>query len=76
MEKQSPKVGSQNNCENCGIKDDLEFFEHVFSGITLCQDCALLPISRVDKRGDKIKWVKVNGEYLPPDYPAVKKVCE
>lgn len=54
------------NCENCGIKDDLEHLEHVLGGITLCQDCADLPYTQVKKR--KVDWVKLEGEYFPPDF--------
>lgn len=57
------------NCENCGAKDDLERFEHVLCGITLCQDCADLPLNRVKKR--KIEWIKLEGEYFPPDFRVV-----
>ncbi len=38
------------NCESCGILDDLEFFEFVLDGITLCQDCADMPVRNVTRR--------------------------
>lgn len=59
------------SCDNCGIKDDLEFFEHILDGIRLCADCASLPPRKVQKRG--IRWVKVNGEYFPPSFPIAKR---
>lgn len=59
------------NCDNCGTVDDLQFYEHVLGGISLCEDCADLPVSKVSKSG--VNWVKVSGEYFPSDLPVVKK---
>lgn len=39
-----PQKPHLNNCQNCGIKDDLEVFDHVHGGIVLCQDCADMPL--------------------------------
>jgi hypothetical protein len=52
-------------CENCGIKDDLENFENVLCGITLCQDCADLPLRQIKR--SRINWIDVDGEEFPPD---------
>lgn len=61
------------SCQNCGILDDLEFFEFVLGGITLCQDCAELSVKKIQKKNSSINWVKVDGEYFPPDYSIAKK---
>jgi len=71
INQQKRKARSKLSCENCGIKDDLEIFEHVLGGIRLCQDCADLPVRMVQKRS--VEWVKVKGEYFPPDFPVTKK---
>lgn len=71
---QKRKARSKLSCENCGIKDDLEVFEFVLGGIRLCEDCADLPASKVAKRGTT--WVKVKGEYFPPDFPIAQKEKE
>lgn len=65
------KARSKLSCDNCGIKDDLEFYEHIRGGIRLCGDCSTLPIHQVRKRD--MKWVKVNGEYFPPNFPIAKR---
>jgi len=70
--KEQIKARNKLSCENCGIKDELEFFEHVLGGIRLCQDCADLPVRKVRKRG--LNWVKVKGEYFPPDFPVANSV--
>jgi hypothetical protein len=69
--KEQIKARSKLSCENCGIKDDLEVFEHVLGGIRLCQDCADLPVRKVQKRG--VEWVKVKGEYFPHNFPVANK---
>lgn len=69
--KEQRKARSKFSCDNCGIKDDLEVFEHVLGGISLCQDCAELPVRKVRKRG--LEWIKVDGEYFPPDFSVTKK---
>jgi hypothetical protein len=69
--KEQIKARSKPSCENCGIKDDLEVFEHVLGGIRLCQDCADLPVRKVQKRS--LEWVKVKGEYFPPDFPIANR---
>lgn len=70
--KQPIKAQSKPSCENCGIKDDLEVFDDVLGGIRLCQDCADLPVKKVQKRS--LEWVKVEGEYFPPDFPVVNRL--
>jgi len=63
--KRKPKL----NCENCGMPKDFEYYSTILGGIYLCDDCASLPLSKVRKRGESVKWVRVNGEYFPADYP-------
>jgi len=68
---QRRKARSKLSCDNCGIRDDLELYDFVSGGIRLCEDCADLPASQVAKR--KVEWVKVKGEYFPPDFPIAQK---
>lgn len=69
--KESRDFLKKNNCENCGIKDDVELFEYVLEGIFLCPDCADLPIKKIQKRA--LEWVVVDGERFPPDFLIAKK---
>jgi hypothetical protein len=39
----------------------------------LCDDCVTLPVNQIKKRGDSVKWVCIDGEYFPVDYPIVEK---
>jgi len=73
-------MGSKNHnkkrskhCENCGMPKDYNYYRSIMDGIYLCNDCADLPISKIRKRGDSVKWVLVDGEYYPKDYPIVKR---
>lgn len=70
--KKETHPNQTDNCENCGGVDEIEHYEFVLDGITLCGDCADLPVKHVKKNPSKINWVKVNGEYFPPNYPVVK----
>lgn len=67
------KAWNKLNCENCGTKndDDLVIYDFVLGGIRLCDDCADLPASQIAKRN--VEWVKVKGEYFPPDFPIAQK---
>ena len=71
MLKAHPKLKS--NCENCGSKDDLEYYEFVLNGITLCGDCADLTPKNICKNNASINWVKVDGELYPSNLPIVKR---
>lgn len=61
------------NCENCGTIDELEWFEWVMDGITLCQDCADLSVNKISRKNVFIKWVKVDGDYYPANFPISKR---
>ena len=64
------------NCENCGMFDQVEFYE-ICGGIKLCEDCADLPVRQIRKGDpDEINWVMVDDEYFPPNYPVVKRYKE
>ncbi len=73
---QRRKAWNKLSCENCGTKndDDLVVYDLILGGIRLCDDCADLPISKVAKRG--VAWVKVKGEFFPPDFPIAQKEKE
>lgn len=76
MKKSLTHPSQKFNCENCGKPDELEFFEYVLNGITLCQDCADLPVNKVVKRNPMVNWVKIDGEFFPPNYPIAQKAEE
>lgn len=37
-------------CQNCQNRPSKEFFEHVKGGIHLCDECADLPVTQVEKK--------------------------
>ena len=54
-------------CQNCGCPDELEYFEYVLGGITLCDACSWEPPNKIKKLVDPPTWKKIGKNWVPPD---------
>jgi len=56
-----------NQCQNCGCPEELEYFEHVLGGVTLCDACSWEPAHKINKQRDPPIWKKIGKDWVPPD---------
>ena len=52
------------SCQNCGCPDEkeLEYFHHVLDGITLCDTCSWMSITKLPK--ELPEWKKIDGSWI------------
>jgi len=62
-----PRILIPPRCENCGNPETLEFFEHIKTGITLCEWCSQKRVKAVIKRKCPPIWVKQGDKYIIPE---------
>ncbi len=42
-------------CERCGRRDGVEFYQHIYKGISLCEECADCPCVEIEKMIQEIE---------------------